>query len=67
MQIPSRLALPLKASSSKSQVIIEAAAATVLVKQAVKAVWFMPKALPALKPYQPSQRMAVPKRTQGRL
>lgn len=43
------------------------AAETVVVKAAVTAMLFMPKALPALKPYQPSQRIAVPSKTQGRL
>src|SRR5215468_11124825 len=59
-QYPSTLALPLKIFSIDAQVNAATAVANVVVIKALAAIPSAATALPALKPYQPTQSIPVP-------
>ena len=66
-QKPRTLGLPLKIHSIRGQVKAPTAAAIVVVRKALAAIPSAATALPALKPYQPTQRRAVPMKVRTRL
>ena len=65
--IPNTVGLPLRIHSKNAQLKPAAAAAVLVAIKALTAIPFTASALPALKPYQPNHKSAVPKTTKGRL
>jgi hypothetical protein len=67
VQTPTKVGFPCKKTSNSNHVSIETAVATVVVKNAARATLFIPKADPALNPYHPIHKIAVPNKTQDKL